>query len=197
MDCINNWNRCFNSTNMFSVSDDGEFTIYSDENILYLERWIQNINSPQRITPLLNQMDYEITFVNADFKRDFVVSGDSYGYLMIQKISRNVILFKKTNIFNINDRLISSSILNHYLSVGDRNNNIGLIDLKTFTRNTQLIFKCDFQLVTSLNIIESNTDVYMIVSGMSKCHILIFRLYLYTFLFISIFIHTLIYFFFG
>jgi hypothetical protein len=158
-------NFCLNSTNMFAVSDDGNSTICSFENVLYLEKWNRNINSPSRIIELFNEMDNKITFVNVDFQRDFVVSGDEKGYFMIQRISKNVILFHKTRIFKREQMLISSSIFNNYLCVGDNNHNIETINLNHFAREPRLSFRSDSQLVNSLQIMRIDTNIYLIASG--------------------------------
>jgi hypothetical protein len=162
----NNYHGYWNSTNMFSVSDDGEKTICSSEGTLYLEDWQEEITSAKRITQLSHRMDNPISFVRADFERDFVACGDFGGYVMIQRISKNEILFHKTEIFERRNQIISSSIFNHYLCVGNVVGNIGTIDLDTFTVNSKLTFELGTY-VTLLDIVRIETEAYLISSGSS------------------------------
>jgi hypothetical protein len=148
---------------MFSVSEDGEKTICSNDKTLYLEDWQQDIRSPTRITELTHKMDNEITFLRADFEKDFVVSGDSKGFVIIQRISTNEVLLDKTQIFKRSSSVVSSSMLNYYLCIGNIDGDIITIDLRTFNVNSRFLLEDDSS-ITTLDIVEIGTETYVIAS---------------------------------
>lgn len=160
----NNWNG--DSSNMFQVSEDGQVSISSNGNAIYLENWNQPIDSTNRVIKLPNEMDNNIRMVNVDFNRNLVISGDERGYLLIQRISQNEILLPKTKIFEDSHQPIScSSILNNFLCVGNDNCSITTIDLESFCRIKELTFQYGYQYISSLNICENENKNFVIVSG--------------------------------
>jgi hypothetical protein len=160
-----NHNGFLNSTNLFTVSDNGEKTICSNNNTLYLENWQEDPDSSTRVTQLCHKMHERISFIRANFKKDFVVSGDRDGYLMIQRISTNGALLYNTQIVNDWEYFITSSTLDHYLCIGSWKSNIMTIDLQTFTLNSQLTLNYGIGEVNSLSMVQIGTEVHLIVSG--------------------------------
>lgn len=153
---------------MFKVREDGEMSASVQDKSIYIERWDKFLFNSERMFQLPNQMENKITMINVDFERDFVVSGDCKGNLMIQRISINQILFSNSQLFRGNSYRIScSSIMDDYLCVGSynyNNNNIGTINLKTFTKVDQLTFEYDHW-VSSLNICPIGDQAFLIAAG--------------------------------
>lgn len=155
-----------NSTNQFSISQNGQLSLCSNEYSLYLENWTKEYNHPQRTIKLTHEMNDLISMVNADFKRDFVVSGDIHGCIMIQKISNGRILFKKQKLLkNKNNKILASSILNEFLCFGNNKNNIGTVDLKKFCYNKKLRFSYDGVNIASLKVYMERDKAYVLVTS--------------------------------
>lgn len=152
-----------NSSNMFAIDEDGKQSICSVNRTLYLEEWKQGAQNT--VVELRSRMDSQITFINADFGRDFVVTGDCYGYVMIQRISSGEILFPKTQLFNKGDKLISSSILNEFLCVGNTDYDIKTFNLENFSQNDQLTFRYENKWLSSLEIVALGSEAYVIAAG--------------------------------
>lgn len=154
------------SPNMLSVSSNGEKSICCINNLIYLEKWWKSHYCPKRVSELNHQMNHKITLINADFERDFVVTGDTKGFVMIQRISINEILFPKTQILQcISGSLISSSILNDYLCIGNVNCDIGIIDLNTFTKKHKIKFLYENNRIWSLKFFRIKSHACLIATG--------------------------------
>lgn len=157
-----------NNTNLsylFKIRADGHVSVGANDNSIYIENWDPSLNSTERVIQLKNQMNNKITMINADFIRDFVVSGDCDGGLMIQRISINKVLFKNSEFFENNDDAITcSSILDNYLCVGSNGYLIGIINLNNFTKIQNQIFEYDCE-VTSLSIYRNEDQTFVIASG--------------------------------
>lgn len=151
--------------NMFKVRADGKMSVTAKGKHIYVERWDQHHDSPKRVFKLSNQMEDQITMINADFDRDFVVSGDCRWNLMIQRISKNQVLFNCTQFFSgSSNKIICSSIMNDYLCIGGYDKKIGTINLRTFSRIDQLTFDYD-SYVNSVNICKIKDQAFVIVTG--------------------------------
>lgn len=152
-----------NCTNMFSINEHGQLSICCKNNILYLENW-----KNKKVTRLTHQMNTRITFVNADFDKDFVISGDHEAYFMIQRISTGRILFRINHIIYNFNSLICSSIYNQTIYVGNNFKEIATVDLKTFIHNKKITFIYDGASITSLNVVTISNQNYLMVTGKSK-----------------------------
>jgi hypothetical protein len=148
---------------MFAVDKEGKQSICSVNRTLYLEKWEEGAQNT--VAELRSKMDSQITFINANFDKDFVVTGDCYGFVMIQRISNGQILFPKTQLFNKGDRLISSAILNEFMCIGNTDHDIRTFNLKTFTPNEQLTFRYENKWLSSLKIVQIKSEAYLVAAG--------------------------------
>lgn len=159
------YNYNFDTSRIFKVSSDGEMSISAKGKSIFIERWDQPLNSLTRTTQLHHKMDCDITLIDADFEKDYVVSGDDQGNLMIQRISTNEILMPKTQLFEDSISPIScSSIKNSQLCIGSHNYNIGTIDLNTFTKVKELTCEYD-NCVSSVNICNIKNKKFVIATS--------------------------------
>lgn len=154
----------YDSSNIFKVRKDGEISVCIKTISIYVELWDKSLDSPKRVFQLPNEMNCQITMINVDFERDFVVSGDCRGNLMIQRMSTNQILFKNTQFFEESyEPITCSSIMDDYLCVGSNNYMIGTVNLTTFTKINQLTFKYD-SCVTSINLCRIKDQIFVIAA---------------------------------
>lgn len=155
-------------SNLFKIRADGQISVTVLDKCIYLERWNQPLTSSRRFTKLINQMNNKITMINVDFVRDFVVSADYGGNLMIQKMCSKSILFANTQFFKGSTKPIyCSSIFGNYLCVGSNNynrKNIGIVDLKTFTKVPKLDIEFD-DCVSSVNICKLQNQIFVIATS--------------------------------
>lgn len=107
----------------------------------------------------------EITMINVNFEKNFVLCGDKEGYLMIQSILGNRILLKKTRIFYNDYKLISSAISNQFLCFANNNYQITTIHAKTFTINNKLTFNTKVRQSHLLKIHTINKNSYVFAIG--------------------------------
>lgn len=154
---------------MFKVREDGQVSVITDGKCIFIERWNKSLTNPFRVTKLKNQMSNNIIMIDVDFDRNFIVSADLLGNLMIQRLFTNQILFPITQFFEGSENsIVCSSIMNDYLCVGSNNfKSIGTVDLKSFTKNNNLTFEYDNR-ISSLNICKIGDQASVIVSSGGK-----------------------------
>lgn len=162
-------NGFYNSTNQFSIREDGQISVCHDNLFIYVENWTKSIQSVNRVFKFLFGMTRSISMINVDFERGFVVCGDQDNNLLIQNIYNSRLLYKNNKlVLGKNQKIISSSILNKFMCIGTNSHHIESIDLNTFSNIPNLSFQYDGYKVTSLQICRVNKNPYLIASGNNK-----------------------------
>lgn len=161
--------NCSNGLNFFVISNDGQKTLGMVNNFIYIENWKKSLNSCARVMKLVHSMTRAICMINGDIDKNFVVMGDYQGFIMIQRISDGKLLFKNMNIFP-NDclNIVSSSVHNNFLCVGNIEYKVKTVDLKRFSLREDLSYKYKSAYILSLRIISKNDESFVIATGKSS-----------------------------
>lgn len=153
------------SSNMFTTSNDGKYTLAVINNDIYKEDW--TIPKSNKIKFSMND---SITAISADFINDLLVSGDKNGYIFIQKIfSNNSSFYKK---ISNTSQILSLNILNGLIVIGNNSKEVYKVDMNLEKKKEVMVMKTKGNSVLNLrlgyNILKSNQKEMVLFANSSK-----------------------------